>query len=393
MTGQTPVELWEPALARRSLPNGMPLTEPSRPEEATLLDAYAIKGLESGFNAIGWREHHDEAMFRTIELYPEDTPTLFVTPSTISARILAVYADIGSQIDFASQGISVRYVTSQESVAGSGSGGEPPVVVRESVERLRRQLGLNARVMASLIGLSKRRYYEFRAGDVLPEARLADIRDRVAMIERLVVRDLPAVVDLCRLHSTALADLLSSRRFAELEALFSTTVHSRATHLAADEAPRISAAEANELLTLVEAPAFRKLLRFVRFLAPALDNSTTERAGAALRMEKNIRAVEEGDPVEDEWEFLLVMQTDAIGGFRERADSFLRAEAFDSDTWAAFMTSESVRAWEAFNYKPADPPTADNQGEAVPPIVMTDGWLPDLAALGVDLSLYDRRTR
>lgn len=393
MTGQTPIALWDPALAKRSLPSGMPLTEPSIPEEATLLDGYAIKGLSSNANAVLWPGRLQDAAFRTFELYPQRAPTLFVTPSTISPDVLAAYSEIGWQIDLANRGISVKYVTPHEpSHAIKLDLGLSSALIRESLERLRRELRLSARVVARLIGVSTRRYYEFRAGDVPPAARLAEISDRIDFIKGLAARDLPAAAELCRRDGAAIAGFLSEGRLTEVEALFRATVHERATMLAPEERPDISGLEASDLLAIVEGPAFRKVLRLVRFLAPAVDARTTDRAAAALRMEKNIHAVEIGDPVEDDWEFLLVMQPDAIAGLRERADTILRGEAFDLDAWTAFVAGESERAWGAFDYRPAAPLDPEPPEEA-PAAIDAGGWQPDLVALGVDLSLYDRRAR
>ncbi len=394
MTGQTPVGLWEPRLARRSLPNGMPLADLSRPGEATLLDANVIKGLFSSADAVVWPADPHDAAFRTIDFYPEDVPTLIATPSTISPDLLAAYGEIASQFGVLNQGVMVRYVTTPEPPAVTGPAlGLSAAAIRESLEHLRRELRLSARVLASLIGVSRRRYYEFRAGDEPPAARLAEIRDRVDFINRLAARDLPAAAELCRRHGAEVANLLAEGRLVEVEGLFRSTTRERATILAPRERPEISGPEANELLAVAEGPAFRKILGLVRYLAPTVDARTPERAAAALRMEKNIHAVEDGDPVGDDWEFLLVMRPEAVAGLRERADAAIRTEAFDPETWAAFVASESERAWAAFDYRPAGPAEAGPPEEVVLAVEAAGGWQPDLAGFGVDLSLFDRRTR
>lgn len=390
MTVQTPVELWEPALARRSLPNGMPLAEPSRPSEWTLLDARVVKGLSSGADEVLWPADPHDAVFRAFEFHPEDAPTLIMTPGTISPGLVTAYARIGPP----SRSLSVRYVATPALPAATGAAvGLSAAAVRESLERLRRELRLSARALASLIGVSTRRYYEFRAGDQPPPDRLAKVRDRVDFINRLAARDLSAAAELCRRRSAEVADLLTEGHFVELEELFRNTVRERATMLETKDRPAISGREANELLGVIEGPAFRKILGLIRFLAPTVDARTSERVAAALRMEKNLNAVEDGDPVEDDWEFLLVMPPEAVDGLRERAVDMIRGEAFNHDTWPAFIANESERAWAAFSYRPADATEPELPEETARGLNVVGGWQPDLAAFGVDLSLYDRRTR
>lgn len=392
MTGETPIKLWDPALARRSLPNGMPITEPTKPDDATLLDERSINCLVSSASAVGWLRPRDRAY--RITLHPEDAPTVFVTPSTISPNVLVTYAKLGAQIDLAQRGISVRYVATPEVAKPIGSGVTPSsAIVRASLEHVRRQLRLNARTVGRLIGLSTRRYYEFRAGEELPAKRLADIQDRVDLLSRLAGRDLAAATELSNQRTVDVAGLLSSGRLGEVEALFVATVGARATRIEPERRPTISAAEANELLAAVEGPTFGKILELVRFLAPAVDNGTAERLASALRMERNIRAVEDGAPPENEWEFLLVMRTDAIDSLRERADLILRVEAFGPTYWAAFIARESSRAWASFDYEPADPLPVPRPEETASAIETEGVWTREIEGLGISLSLFDRRTR
>lgn len=391
MTGQTPVALWEPALERRSLPSGMPLTETATHREATVLDSHAIGGLLSGGEVFGWLAGVHQPRFRTMELYPHEAPTLFVTPSTVSSDALAAYAEIGPEVELTTRGISIRYALSRDLEAGEAR--PSPVTgsqVLESVDRLRESLHLSADVVAALIGLSRRRYYELRAGGNAPLARLAEIRDRVELLNRLASIDAPAVSELCRQRTADIAGLLSEGRHAEVEELARAATRRRAT-LSSTERPEFSGPEAEEMLAIVEGPAFQKVLRLVRFLTPIVDAETPERAAAALQLEKNIQAVEVGDPVDDEWEFLLVMRPDAIASLRDRAAETLRDEGFDRARWSAFIADESDRAWAAHTYQPAGPVLG--QSEDVGTLFDAGDWQPDLSALGVDLSAYDRRAR
>lgn len=357
MTAQTPIGLWEPALARRSMPSGMPLTGSFEPRAATL---------------------------------PEDAPIRFVTPSTISFDLLAAFAEIGE----AQRTVLVRFVASLEQHEVTGRGVElSGAVVRDSLEHLRHDLRLSAGALASLIGISKRRYYEFRAGDEPPAARLAEVRDRVEVIRSLAARDLATATELCRRRTTVIAGLLAAGRFAAVEELFQRTIRERARTLAPEERPDISTSEANVLLAVIEQPAFRKILQILRRFAPALDAKTSDRAAAALRLEKSIRAVAEGEPVEDDWEFMLVMSAEAIDDLRGRADDVIRDEGFDQEMWTAFIAGESERAWAAFDYRPADTLEAREAKKVAHAVEAADPWLSDFGHFGVDLSLYDRRTR
>jgi len=391
MTDQTPFQLWEPQLARQSLPNGMPLADPASQSEATLLDAHAVKGLFSGADAVVWPTHVYGAPLQTFDRHTAGGPTLFVTPSVISADTLSAYADIGAQVDLANRGISVRYVTLVEPSGTTKPADRPsPATIRASVERLRRELCLSARVVSNLIGVSTRRYYEFRAGDEPPAARLAEIRDRIGFIGGLAARDLPAATELCRRHGEAIAGLLSEGRLTDVETLFRTTSRERTAILTLEAKPHVAGPDANELLAVVEGPVFGKILGLLRYVAPTIDARTPDRAAAALWMEKNIHAVEVGDRVDDDWEFLLVMHPGAIAGLRERAEVVIRAEAFDRAMWATFVADESEQAWAGFDYKPARSPAAARAGEVAAGTTQGD-WQPDFAAFGVDLSLHDRR--
>ncbi len=386
----TPIGLWEPALARHSLPNGMPLTERSEPGDWTLLDADVVNRLYSGSDEFLWPTDPSDVAFRFCEIYPEGAPTFISAPGAISAGLLAAHTQIGPP----SRSLSVRWIAkptlpaATEQVVGLSA-----AAIREALDRLRQELNLSARALAKLIGVSTRRYYEFRAGEEPPPERLATIGDRVAFLHRLAARNMRVAADLCRQRTVEVADLLAEGRLDELEGLFHNAVRHRATMLETEVRPTVSSSEVDEVLGIIEAGAFGKIVQFIRYLAPTVDARTSERVAAAMRMEKSIHAVEEGDPVEDDWEFLLVMSPEAVAEFRRRADAILRDEAFGQDSWSAFLVGESERAWADFHYQPAVPSEPGLLEEVAAGLEGIDAWQPDLARYGVDLSLYDRRTR
>lgn len=386
----TPIGLWEPALARHSLPSGMPLTERSEPGDWTLVNADVINRLYSGSDEFLWPADPNDVAFRFCEVYPEGAPTIISVPGAISAGLLAAHAQIGPP----SRNLSIRWIAKPTLPAATGQVvGLSAAAIREALDRLRQELNLSARALATLIGLSTRRYYEFRAGEEPPPERLATIGDRVAFLHRLAARNLRAAADLCGHRPMEVADLFAEGRLDDLEGLFRDTVRHRAAMLETEVRPAVSGGEIDELLGIIEAGAFGKIVQLIRYLAPTVDARTSERVAAAMRMEKSIHTVEEGDAVEDDWEFLLVMSPEAVAELRERADAILRDEAFSQDSWAAFLAGESERAWAHFHYQPAVAfePGQPEDVAAGPDAIGTPQ--PDLARYGVDLSLYDRRSR
>lgn len=390
MTAQTPVRLWDPALARRSLPNGMPLPEQPELRNWTHLDTEVVRGLSSGGDDALWAAKPTGAAYRICEIYPEDAPTFITTPDAISADLRAALA----QLDTPSRDQWLRWIVRPATATPAAPTlGQSAGAIRGAVDQLRQDLRLSARAVAELVGLSTRRYYEFRAGEDPPADRLAQIRDRVDFITRLVTRDLGAAAELCRRHTTDVAERLSNGRLTEIEDLFGKTMRERATMFVTRQRPAFSSDDAKELLGFVQGSTFGKILSLISYIAPTVDAKTAERVGVTLRLEKNLKAVEHGDPVEDDWDFLLVMPPDAINGLRERADRLVRSETFDPDSWAAFVTTESERAWAAFSYNPAGPADVGLATEDEPRGTSMADWQPNLGALGVDLSLFDRRTR
>jgi hypothetical protein len=264
-------------------------------------------------------------------------------------------------------------------------------VVHE-VERLRSSLLLTADETAAIAGLGARRYYELVGGKPFADARLAEISNRVSIINALAARDWQTAVAIVRNRAAETIELLNGARLRDLQDLFARTQHERMAVLTAGsgfDLADLAAENAQALAGILEAPAFDVAAKVVQWIGRA-DDQVKDRGKALVEVLKVFKALEDDDQIGEKWDFLYGLTAEKRSAFRSKADAFVRSDAFTHDRWEEFVAMESERAWDAASVVRLEPLETSvevyaEENESRAP------WLPDIAQVSADFRPYDRR--
>lgn len=265
----------------------------------------------------------------------------------------------------------------------------------DSMEKLREHLGLRAVDVAKLLGFSNvRRYYELRETRSLPPDHSNDIRDRVLAITNLAARDLEGTRDLVRHHMDEVSGLLTQGRFRDLSGLLASVSRERMELRALSRPPQaaLELEAAGQIEAVVVQPGFALAIDALAGLVPASQQAIPERLLAWVRLERNIRAAEEGEDVDAMWDFLPAMKRTDITELRARARACLREEAFTDDLWRSFIADEAHRAWAAYDPAMLPPDEDELPYQTTGPLVLSD-WEPDWTAFDSPRRYSDRYGR
>lgn len=366
MTATTLTPVWDmpkPGM----LPSGMPL--PQEPEDAI------------GFTVV----HRNSLMGKVARIGKQGGMTLILDEAAGDERLktldalftsaLGEYAVVAQTSPVAT---SLRLLTREQ-------------VVRE-VERLRSSLFLTADETAAIAGVGARRYYELIGGKPFAEARLAEISNRVSIINALAARDWQAAVTVVRNRTAETIELLDGARLSDLQDLFSRTQHERVAVLKAgtgSDLAVLAAENAQALTGILEAPAFDIAAKMIQWIGRA-DDQVKDRGKALVEVLKVFKALEDDDQVGERWDFLYGLTVEKRTAFKSKADAFIRSDAFTHDRWDAFVAAESERAWDAATVVRLEP--LESSIETYPEENTAPGaWLPDMAQISSGFRPYDRR--
>jgi hypothetical protein len=264
-------------------------------------------------------------------------------------------------------------------------------VVRE-VERLRSTLFLTADETAAIAGVGARRYYELIGGKPFAEARLAEISNRVSIINALAARDWQAAVTVVRNRAAETIELLDGARLRDLQELFSRTQHERVAVLKAGTGPDLAAlaAENAQALTgILEAPAFDVAAKMIQWIGRA-DDQVKDRSKALVEVLKVFKALEDDDQVGETWDFLYGLNADKRSAFQAKADAFIRSDTFTRERWEEFVAAEAERAWETAQVVRLEPLETSIETYA-DEADTTATWLPDMSQISAGFRPYERQ--
>lgn len=264
-------------------------------------------------------------------------------------------------------------------------------VVRE-VERLRSSLFLTADETAAIAGVGARRYYELIGGKPFAEARLAEISNRVSIINALAARDWQAAVTVVRNRAAETIELLDGARLRDLQDLFSRTQHERVAVLEAgtgSDLADLAAQNAQALTGMFDAPGFDIAAKMIQWIGRA-DDQVKDRGKALVEVLKVFKALEEDDQVGERWDFLYGLTSEKRSTFKSKADAFIRSDTFTHDRWEEFVGAESERAWAVASFVELEP--LETSVETYPEENATPAaWLPDMTQISSGFRPYDRR--
>jgi hypothetical protein len=269
-----------------------------------------------------------------------------------------------------------------------------PVVTREmvvrEVDRLRSSMFLTADDTAAIAGLGARRYYELVGGKPVPAGRLAEIFDRVSIINALAARDWQTASTLLRTRLTETIELLDGGRLRDLHALFRVIQEERVVLVRGGTGfalPELAARNERELSGILDAPAFEIIAKVISWVGR--EDLVKQRSKAMVELFGVFKTLADDGQVGERWDFLYGLRADERTAFNAKAEAFIRSDAFTSERWETFVTAESERAWNAVEIVRLDPleETVETYGdEGEPPMP----WRPSMAEIAARVRPYER---
>lgn len=367
MTATTSTPIWDmpkPGM----LPSGMPL--PQEPEDAigfTVVHRNRLTG------KVATRIGKQGGL--TLILDDAAGDERLKTLDALFTSALGEYAVVAQSSPVAA---SVRLLTREQ-------------VVRQ-VERLRSSLFLTADETAAIAGVGPRRYYELIGGKPFAEARLAEISNRVSIINALAARDWQAAVTVVRNRATEMIELLDGVRLRDLRDLFLRTQHERVAVMkdgTGSDLAVLAAENAQALTGILEAPAFDIAAKMIQWIGRA-DDQVKDRSKALVEVLRINKALEDDDQVGEKWDFLYGLTAERRSAFRAKADAFIRSDAFTHERWEEFVAMEAERAWDTaqvVRLEPLETSIEAYEDEAD----LRASWLPDMAQISADFRPYERQ--
>ena len=258
------------------------------------------------------------------------------------------------------------------------------------IERLRSSLFLTAEDIAAIAGLGARRYYELVGGKPFPEGRLAEISDRVFIINALASRDWQTAATLLRTRLAETVELLDGGRLRDLQDLFRRMQDERLALVKSGtgfDLPELAARNAQALTGILEAPAFDIIAKVIRWVGR--EDLVKQRSKAMVELFTVFKALQDDGQVGERWDFLYGLSADACTAFNAKAEAFIRSDAFTSERWEIFVAAESERAWNAamiLRLEPLEPSIETYADDDDAPV----SWLPSIAEISAGFRPYDR---
>jgi hypothetical protein len=364
----TPVSaVWEPRLAQRSLPNGLPLPD----EDRTLFSANAERVLLLG-----------DPTEPFLELYLSQ-PTVI-----LAGRRLLTVPPITGAIDVNQRVIRYQLTTNGIIGAVSVPAPSPASVVHAAIESVKEKLRIDWGSLLSVLDLRVRTYHTHRKAGSLPPMRLADLGARINVLARLADDDVTAARTLLALRAEDVQSAFDRADYSSVEALFQRVRHELAEANAGRTSPLAeAAAHLDAVATVVNLPGFETAARAFGELR---GEHVMARLSALVEVARAVDAGHEGGDIEQRWDFLPTLTHAEMDAVSERARELITAPTFTPDTWAEFVSAEAERAWDSYSPTVLPPDPSEPFFQVGPP---HQPWAPDLASFGVPTRYTDPGSR
>lgn len=263
-------------------------------------------------------------------------------------------------------------------------------LVAGQCERLRSSLFLTAEDTAAIAGIGARRYYELIGEKPFQEGRLAEISDRVSIINALASRDWQTASTLVRTRLDETVELLDGGRLRDLQQLFRRIQDERLTLVTGGsgfDLSELAAQNAHALTGILDAPAFDIMAKVIRWVGR--EDLVKQRSKAMIELLAVFKNLADDGQVGERWDFLYGLTADERTAFNAKAAAFIRSDTFTSERWETFIAAESERAWRGTEIKRLEPldlsiETYADEDEAPRP------WLPSMAEIAARVRPYDR---
>jgi hypothetical protein len=335
MTTQTPVAtVWEPQLAQRSLPGGLPWpTGDWTPISDNAARVLLTSQTASGSVGEAWIPQPQPGLAERVWI-TFDEP---VAAGPHMAERVVRYQMVPGGI--------IAATTESPRLADAGQ-------LHGQIVRIKDRLHVDWDTVIDLLGVPRRTFFRYRKRGELPDDRIGDLRSRISFLASAVDEDVDAARVLVATKRVDVKRLLNEARFADARLLFSTVRSEVAAALTTAPVARPLDTVSRHLDALTEVlalPGFEYAVRAVLAIGRHSSSYSVERLQALIEMERAMQQSRAGVEVDEAWDFLPTMKRVDADELRARAASFVASTDFSGEAWRSFVESEAERAWEAYN--------------------------------------------
>lgn len=233
----------------------------------------------------------------------------------------------------------------------------PPAEILGRIERLRERLDLRIEDVAKLLGISARRYHEWRHGSLMPPRRAESLLRTETVLNTLLASEPDTVKTLVRDRLDDATALIQSERYASLGQLLAEVRAARARDLAAlapTSPPQFpTGIDARTLSVVSQGEDVRALLALYESVAPWTHATSEEwRLDGILTLDAALESIDAGDPAGEQFAFMALLDEEHLHDFRARALALIRDPEATIASWEAFLDQEDERAFDLGGFEP-----------------------------------------
>lgn len=329
MTPTAIATVWEPRLADRSLPTGLPLG---------VHDETPISGASAQTLVL----HDPKGLVLDDPWIPQPQPKLF------GAFVLGGPTKSGRQyrLQLVPSGITFAEV---EPVA------EPdPGTIHDLIAGLSARLKRPLDPILEVLDYPRRTYFTHKKEGTLPGS--AALPEKVLALNSLADEDEAAARVLVDTKRDEIRRLLSEGNVTEARHRLHQAKDAMSPTDEMSHPKAIVLEHLDELERLVAEPGFVVAAQAVEWFAErgALAGA---RVIAMVQLERALRAARAGSDLAPEWDFLPLLRFVAMDAFRARAQAYVDSDVFTGEGWTGFLQTEAERVWTAYQpvVLPPDP--------------------------------------
>lgn|GEM_PF-6091653 len=329
MTQTAVATVWEPRLADRTLPNGLPLG---------VHDETPISGASAQTLVV-----HDPKGRLLDDLWiPQPQPKLF------GSFILGDPAEAGRQyrLQLVPSGITFAEVEPIEEPDSS--------TIHDLITSLAARLKSPLDPILEVLDYPRRTYFTHKKEGTLPGS--PGLPAKVLALNSLADEDEVAMRVLIDTKRDEIKRLLGEGQITEARHLLRQAKHAMRPSSEVSDPKAIVVQHLDEVERLVAEPGFAVAAQAIEWFTErgALAGA---RVIATVQLERSLRAATAGDDLTPEWDFLPLLRFDAMDAVRARAQAYVDSDMFTGEGWNAFVQAEADRAWSAYQpvVLPPDP--------------------------------------
>lgn len=332
MTQTAVATVWEPALADRSLPGGLPWSsEDETPISSAAAQILVSSGPSGVFLSEPWIAQPLVGLTGRLQVAAGISPGL---------RLV--------RFERVTEGIMVALVEFTRD--------EDPDLIHGLIARLKERMDIAWEPLLEVLDYPYRTFFTHRKAGILPN--IPGLAAAVRVLASMADEDPIATRTVLSGRSQEIRTLLRETNLTAVQDLFRRTRRELAQQGRVPVDPAlIVARHLDEFRTITASPEFTVAAQALEGFTQQSGLHAADRMVATVELETALAAARTGDDLTPEWDFLPILTFAEMDALRARAQQFIGSDAFTVEAWRDLVAAETARASDAYSplVLPADP--------------------------------------